>query len=50
MSANRWSLLAYWRTTTQERVDLEFGAILMANYTDEEEMRLVVTANAAMLP
>jgi hypothetical protein len=44
---NRWSILAYWRTTTQERVDLEFDAIIAATYSDVEEAHLLALSAQA---
>lgn len=42
-----WSILAYWRTTTSERVALEFDGILQASYTDEEEADLLLLSTLA---
>jgi hypothetical protein len=43
-----WSVLAYWRTTTAERVALEFDGIIAASYTAADVADLLLTSANAM--
>lgn len=45
----RWSILAYWRTTTAERVELEFDSLIRFAYTDVEEADLLLLSAQASI-